>query len=139
MPVKLGSKLPPENAEARIEIIPLIDIMFFLLATFVIVSLSMVKNEGINVRLPTAETGSPQERDHIVTVSITEAGTLYLDKEAIVLDALRDRLRSLQSVDPDLSVFLNGDEEADFGVVMKVFDELRQLGINRVSVQTRHD
>ncbi len=128
-----------QRRRARIEIIPLIDIMFFLLATFVIVSLSMVKNEGINVRLPTAETGSPQERDHIVTVSITEAGTLYLDKEAIVLDALRDRLRSLQSVDPDLSVFLNGDEEADFGVVMKVFDELRQLGINRVSVQTRHD
>jgi len=128
-----------QRRRARIEIIPLIDIMFFLLATFVIVSLSMVKNEGINVRLPTAETGPPQERDHIVTVSITEAGTLYLDKEAIVLDALRDRLRSLQSVDPDLSVFLNGDEEADFGVVMKVFDELRQLGINRVSVQTRHD
>lgn len=128
-----------QRRRARIEIIPLIDIMFFLLATFVIVSLSMVKNEGIDVRLPTAETGSPRERDHIVTVSITEAGELYLDKEAIVLDVLRDRLRSLQRVDPGLNVFLNGDQGADFGVVMKVFDELRLLGISRVSVQTRPD
>lgn len=128
-----------QRRRARLEIIPLIDIMFFLLATFVIVSLSMVKNQGIEVQLPTAETGSPQARDHLVTVSITEAGDLYLDKEAIALDALRDRLRSLQRADPELRVFLNGDQGADFGVVMKIFDELRLLGISKVSVQTRPD
>ena len=54
MPVKLGSKLPPENTEARIEIIPLIDIMFFLLAAFMLVSLSMVNLKGIKVNLPTS-------------------------------------------------------------------------------------
>lgn len=91
------------------------------------------------MQLPTAETGSPQARDHLVTVSITEAGELYLDKEAIALDALRDRLRSLQRADPELRVFLNGDQGADFGVVMKIFDELRLLGISKVSVQTRPD
>ena len=57
MPVKLGSKLPPEN-EARIEIIPLIDIMFFLLAAFMLVSLSMVNLKGVKVNLPTATTAT---------------------------------------------------------------------------------
>ena len=128
-----------QRHRARIEIIPLIDIMFFLLATFVIVSLSMVKNQGVEVQLPTAETGSPQVRDQSVTISITEGGELYLDKEAIALDALRDRLRSLQRADPELTVFLNGDPGTDFGIVMKIFDQLRLLGISIVSVQTRPD
>ena len=122
---------------ARIEIIPLIDIMFFLLATFMIVSLSMVKNHGVEVQLPTAESGSAQAQDHRVTVSVTEAGVLYLEKKEIALDRLRDRLQSLQRVDPELQVFLNGDEGAEFGVVMEIFDQLRLLGIGRVSVQTR--
>ena len=57
MPVKLGSKLPEEN-EARIEIIPLIDIMFFLLAAFMLVSLSMVNMKSVKVNLPTSTTAT---------------------------------------------------------------------------------
>ncbi len=57
MPVKLGSKLPQEH-EARIEIIPLIDIMFFLLASFMLVSLSMVNLKSVKVNLPTATSAS---------------------------------------------------------------------------------
>ena len=59
MPVKLGSKLPTESAEARIEIVPLIDIMFFLLAAFMLVSLSMVNIKSVKVNLPTATTAAP--------------------------------------------------------------------------------
>ena len=58
MPVKLGSKLPPPESEARIEIIPLIDIMFFLLAAFMLVSLSMVNMKSVKVNLPTATTAT---------------------------------------------------------------------------------
>ena len=58
MPVKLGSKLPTESAEARIEIVPLIDIMFFLLASFMLVSLSMVNMKSVKVNLPTAVTAT---------------------------------------------------------------------------------
>ena len=59
MPVKLGSKLPSEHTEARIEIVPLIDIMFFLLASFMLVSLTMAKQQTIKVSLPTATTAKP--------------------------------------------------------------------------------
>lgn len=59
--------LPTTRRKARIEIIPLIDVVFFLLATFVMVSLSMIKNQGIRVNLPSAVTGTPQEigRAHV--------------------------------------------------------------------------
>ena len=69
-----------QRKRARIEIIPLIDIMFFLLATFVVVSLSMIRNEGITVRLPSAKSATQVERSASITVSISEAGEIYLDK-----------------------------------------------------------
>ena len=74
-----------QRKRARIEIIPLIDIMFFLLATFVVVSLSMIRNEGITVRLPTAQSATQEERSASITVSISEAGEIYLDKDKVAL------------------------------------------------------
>jgi biopolymer transport protein ExbD len=68
---------------ARLEIVPLIDIIFFLLATFVLVSLSMVKNKGIAVVLPKASTGESTERAEHVVVGISEAGQFYLDKREL--------------------------------------------------------
>lgn len=125
-----------QRKRARIEIIPLIDIMFFLLATFVVVSLSMIRNEGIAVRLPSAESGTQEERNTAVTVSITEAGEIYVDKDKVALSELRDRLRAAKEAEPGLAVFINGDERADFGIAVGVFDQVRMLGIAKVSVQT---
>ncbi len=65
---------------ARLEIVPLIDIIFFLLAAFVLVSLSMVKNKGIPVVLPKAATGESSERQEHLVIGISEAGQYYLDK-----------------------------------------------------------
>lgn len=125
-----------QRKRARIEIIPLIDIMFFLLATFVMVSLSMVKNNGIAVNLPVASTGAAQERKALTTLTVTEDGTLYIDKEKISLNALPARLKALKESDPDLKVVINGDEKASFGGAVKVLDEVRKLGITKVAVQT---
>ena len=126
-----------QRKRARIEIIPLIDIIFFLLATFVMLSLSMVKNQGIVVKLPTAVTGGPEDRKLSVTVSISEAGQLYLDKEAMSMETLKSRLNTLKNENSKLTVFVNGDERADFGKAIEVFDQIRQLGITKVSVQTK--
>ena len=128
-----------QRKKARIEIIPLIDIIFFLLATFVMVSLSMVKNQGVAVRLPSAVTSSPQERTSFVTVSIAENGDIYLDREAVSIDRLKEKLKTLKSADPELTVFINGDEHADFGRAIQVLDEVRLMGISKVTVQTRNE
>lgn len=123
---------------ARIEIIPLIDIIFFLLATFVMVSLSMVKNQGIPVNLPKAKTGQAQAEDvsTTVTVTVTESNRVYLDKEPVDWATLPDRLKELRSRQPDVRVVFNGDDLAYFGDVVKALDQTRRAGIERVSIQT---
>lgn len=122
---------------ARIEVVPLIDIIFFLLATFVMVSLSMVKNQGISVMLPKAATGQPQQPpSRTATVTITEGGQIYVDREPVTFETLPARLETLRAQDPELRVVFNGDELAYFGDVVKALDETRKVGIEKVAIQT---
>ena len=122
---------------ARIEIVPLIDIMFFLLATFVMVSLSMVKSRGISVVLPQASTGQPQEQSDHASVSVTENGQLYLDKRELSLPQLVETLQQMKDRNPDLRVHLNGDQNARLGLAISVLDEVRKLGISKIAFETR--
>ena len=125
------------KSRARIEIIPLIDIMFFLLATFVMVSLSMVKSRGIPVILPAASTSAEQERKDHVTVSIADTGQLYLDKRELPQEQLIAELRKLHEENAELRVFIHGDENARLGLAITVLDETRKLGITKVAFETR--
>lgn len=121
---------------ARIEIIPLIDIVFFLLATFVMVSMSMVKNQGIAVRLPTAGSSESLPRESAVTVSVDQNGDLFLNKVAITLPDLVTELQRRKDQFPELRVFINADGNARFQGVVSILDETRQLGITRVAIET---
>jgi biopolymer transport protein ExbD len=133
--MKIPSLRP--HRKARIEIIPLIDIMFFLLATFMMVSLSMVKNHGIQVNLPLATTSAPQDRSDHVVLTITESGELFYNKEAIVLADLSPKLERLKAEAADPKVFINGDEKAEFGSAIHILDEVRKTGIAKVSIETK--
>ncbi len=128
---------PRPKTRPRLEIIPFIDIMFFLLATFMMVSLSMIQNEGVPVQLPSAVTALVEDRQSSVTISFKEEGTLFLDKEPLSLDSLKQRLTDLKTQNPELKVFINGDERADFGKGVEILDEVRKLGIKKVSIQTK--
>ena len=131
-------KIPPTTRrKARIEIIPLIDVIFFLLATFVMVSLSMVKNQGISVNLPSAATGASQEREAAVTITVTRAGYIYLNQEKLAPGLLARRLKQLKAENPDMRVFINGDKEAYFGSAIQILDEVRSSGITKVAIQTQ--
>jgi biopolymer transport protein ExbD len=125
---------------ARIEIIPLIDIIFFLLATFIMVSLSMSKNQGVNVQLPTASTaaslGDQQELDKAVTLSIDGKGDVFYNKEKITIAQLPLRLQTLKSTSKDPKVIINGDANADFKTVVAVLDAVRSIGIGKVGINT---
>jgi len=129
--------MPVVRKRARIEIIPLIDIIFFLLATFVMVSLSMVKNHGINVNLPSASSSTQNKQKMNVIVTVTENGIFYFNKEEVSIDALLSRLMSLKNNDPDAGVIINGDEKAFFGDAINILDEVRRLGITKVTIQTK--
>ena len=130
---------PSSRKKARIEIIPLIDIMFFLLATFLMVSLSMIRNRGMPVNLPVATTSTLQEQKDFAVISITAQGDIFYNKEKIEPNQLHPYLESLRATYSQPKVFINGDENVVFGKVVAVLDQARQVGISKVAIQTREE
>lgn len=123
--------------KARIEIIPLIDVIFFLLATFVLFTLSLNKSGGISVKLPATETSEAREANGAVTISITTEGTIAWDKEMLTLDEFILRLQAYKQVEPNPKILVNGDEGAMFSHMRYVIDEVRKSGITKVNIETR--
>ncbi len=128
---------PTSRRKARIEIIPLIDVIFFLLATFLMISLSMIKNQGLNVNLPSASTAVSQDRKVAVTITVTKDNDVYLNQEKMSLDSLSERLKELKDQNPNLKVFIDGDKQAYFQGAITVLDKVRLAGITRVVIQTK--
>ena len=128
-----------ERRKARIEIIPLIDIIFFLLATFVMVSLSMVKNNGIAVNLPTAQTGTAQaqNKDDYTAVTITENGDIFFNKTKVDIGELSSHFIALKEKNEDPIIVLNGDEKALLGRAVTIFDEAQKAGIKRFGIGSK--
>lgn len=124
--------------KARIEIIPLIDVIFFLLATFILFTLSLNKSQGLPVALPVAGTSLPRDPAGTPTITITAEGTLAWDKDLITLDEFLNRLQAYKQVaGSEASVLINGDQTAFFSQARYVFDEVRKAGINRIKIETR--
>ena len=123
--------------KARIEIIPLIDVIFFLLATFVLFTLSLNKTGGVRVVLPQSATGGARDTGGAVTISVTDQNTLAWDKDLILVDELIPRLKAFYAQNPEGRILINGDEEALFNAAIYVFDEARKTGFKRVFIETK--
>ncbi len=136
MPVKLGSRLPAES-QARIEIIPLIDIMFFLLAAFMLVSLSMVNLKSVKVNLPTATSATPDTKKDFVNISVDKAGLVFLDQKPVGNNELAQLLTGMQQTNATMRVFISGDQDARHGDVIRVLDLVRATGIEKVAFEIR--
>lgn len=130
---------PLSHKKARIEIIPLIDIMFFLLACMMLVSLNMVQLKGLKLSLPTAQTATTENRSDFLTVSVKADGTVYIDKAPIGRAALVDELKRRKEEKPDLRVYIQGDAQAIHGDVVAVLDKVRAAGIQKVAFQIKPD
>jgi biopolymer transport protein ExbD len=128
---------PRSKRRARIEIIPLIDIMFFLLATFVMVSLSMVKSKGVPVHLPGAASGETQNREEFTSITVTAANELLFNKKPITAADLPAALEKLKRENPDPKVFINGDEDSRLGATILVLDAARTAGITKIAFETK--
>ncbi len=124
--------------KARIEIIPLIDVIFFLLATFVLFTLSLNTPQGVPVTLPQTETGEPRDPTGTATISVTANGALAWDKELVELGDFLRRLQSFyQSAGPDGRILINGDENAPFNQAIYAFDEARKAGFRKIFIETQ--
>ncbi len=128
MPVRLGSKAEPSN-EARIEIIPLIDIMFFLLAAFMLVSLSMVNLKRVNVDLPVASNTANDALNEPVSLSVDKSGVVYHEKKPVGAHELLTLLRARRAAGEKMRVMISGDRETRHGDMIRVLNIVREAGV----------
>jgi biopolymer transport protein ExbD len=128
---------PIPHKKARIEIIPLIDIMFFLLASFMMVSLSQTTMKGMKVALPIGASGKTQSKKDYVSLSVDKDGYTYFDKEKIPLEEVLPRLRKVYATNPEAKIFIRGDREAVHGNVTRVLDQIRSSGFNKISFEIK--
>jgi len=130
-------RLPtPTKKKARIEIIPMIDTMFFLLVFFMIATLSMTLQHGMPVNLPEAESATDKVPEK-VSITLTDKGNLYFNKDAISFSDLEPRLKNLLQMDGDVSVVINADEAVVHGRVIAVMDTVRKIGITNMAIATK--
>jgi biopolymer transport protein ExbD len=128
---------PIPKHKARIEIIPLIDIMFFLLASFMMVSLSQVSMKGWKVNLPEGKSGEVQNKKDYISLSVDKEGTYYFDKEVIALEAIHGKLVQLYRQNPEAKIFIRGDAEAVHGNVTRMLDQIRASGFVKLSFEIK--
>jgi len=129
--MKIGSPVP--HHRARIEIIPLIDIMFFLLASFMMASLSMMKLQTIKMNLPTATTATKDFKPDIVNIAVSVDGDISIDKKPMNLVEVQNFLSNKFRVNTNVPVYISADAKATHGTVINVLDLVRRQGIQKVS------
>jgi len=129
--MKIGS--PLARKKARIEIIPLIDIMFFLLASFMMVSLTMIKLQSIKMDLPTATQATRDFKPDIVNISVDKLGDIYIEQTRKTHAELHSYLTNRLHANTNIPVYISGDKDATHGSVIYVLDLVRKAGIQKVS------
>jgi biopolymer transport protein ExbD len=127
--------------KARIEIIPLIDVIMFLLATFVLFTLTMTKTMNITMKLPEASGPPPPGSNPPKPnrVGIDNGGAFFWNKEQITWDDLLIKLSTLKQVEADPIVLIEGERNAEFGKAVQVLDEARKALGNaaKISIDTK--
>src|ERR1700722_13917165 len=131
------SNSPVQIKRARIEIIPLIDIMFFLLASFMLVSLTMINMKGIDVNLPTATSSQPNNKPDFTMVSIDALMDIYIEKDKVPKDDVLPRLHKLYDSNHDVRVFIRADKDATYEPFVFVLDKARTAGIQKVGLEIK--
>lgn len=131
--MKIHLDSPPE--EARIELIPLIDVIFCILTFFLLAALQLTRQQAINVDLPKASTGVPQMREMLI-VSIDAFGQTYIDQLPMNYQQLERVLQSYRSRNPTGLMVLYAPKDAKYNDVVQVLDRMREVGGDRVALAT---
>ena len=128
---------PLRRRRTRLEIIPLIDIMFFLLASFMMVSLQMQKVRTLKASLPTATLATSTAKPDMVTITVDHNGQVAVDSKQISFPELQGLLTNRYNLNTNLPVYITGTRDATHGSVMYVLDFVKRAGIQRVAVAVK--
>lgn len=138
MPVQLQSHSGDEGGdEARIEIVPLIDIMFFLLAAFMLVSLSMTQLHRVPIALPEASTGVAELKTPPFQIAIDAHGVTTWDQKIVTLSEITDRLKG-EAAPAEAGVLIAADAESRHRQVLAVLNAVRDAGVQKVSFESKN-
>ena len=132
--MRIPSPIPKRRS--RIVIIPLIDIMFFLLASFMMVALEMEKTENIKVNLPFASQSKQDYRPDMINIAVDKSGAVWLEKKQITLADLASVLKDRFHANPDVPIYISGDRDTLHGDMVKVYRAVRTVGIQKISFMT---
>lgn len=124
---------PVRRKKARIEIIPLIDVMFFLLAAFMMVSLTLQKLKTLKMDLPSSVAAKSDRKPDIVNVDITKSGDLRVEGKTVTLLELEELVKKRFEANTNLPVYLKPDATTPYGRTIGIVDSMKGLGITKVS------
>ncbi len=125
------------RSKARIEIIPMIDVMMFLLVFFVLISLNVIPAQGLKTQLPQAGHTEAIRSVRNVIVTLIGNDTLQLEGKSITLDKLPDALINLRKDHTELNIIINGDKAASLQFLVNVMDVLKNHGFDALSIAAK--
>jgi len=131
----LGS--PTSVKKTRLEIIPLIDVMFFLLASFMMVSLTMTKQQTIKVNLPVAAASQADFKPDMINLAVSAGGDFYLDTNPVSLPDLERTLATRHAAAPETPVYISGDADTRHADMVRALDTVRRAGFSKVAFNVR--
>ncbi|MDJ0734206.1 MAG: biopolymer transporter ExbD [Nostocaceae cyanobacterium] len=131
-------RLPDEpDLPPQLNIVPMIDVIFAILAFFILSTLFLTKQEGLPVNLPTAITGQSQSASAPITVTVDQKGKISLNNQIVTLDALGEQVKKLMDSQSQALVIINADERVNHGRVVAVMDKLRQVEGAKLAIATQ--
>ncbi|KJS28418.1 MAG: biopolymer transporter ExbD [Desulfatitalea sp. BRH_c12] len=132
-------KIPVHTrSAARIEMLPLIDVVFLLLVVFIYAMLSMAVHKALPVALPTSGTAQTQQQT-LLSITVTAQNAIFVDKRPVPLDALADVLRERSAQDDETGVMLFADHDLSYQSLFKVLDQVRRAGLSRIHLQAESE
>jgi biopolymer transport protein ExbD len=130
---------PLARRRTRLEIIPLIDIMFFLLASFMMVSLQMQKVRTLKASLPTATLATSTAKPDIIDLTVDRTGQVSVDKKPVTIPELYTLLTNRHSLNTNVPVYIHGNRDATHGSIVYVLDLVKKAGVERVAIAVKSD
>ncbi|MCI1004656.1 biopolymer transporter ExbD [Herbaspirillum sp. C7C8] len=127
----------PKKRKARVEIIPMIDVMMFLLVFFVLISLNVIPALGLKTRLPSSSTAQDLKPQTKAVITIAKDEVIQVDGENTTLDALTARLDKLRGEGEKLNLIINSDRGVEVQRLVDVMDTLKKGGFDSISIATR--
>ncbi len=124
------------RGKTRIEMIPLIDVIFLLLVAFIFFAMSMTVHRGIPIELPSSSTAKVEKND-FVEISVRKNGSVFFNKKEVAMAELLIEVRALSRTFPDTKIIISGDGGASYETIVSVLDVIRKSGVTKVALDTK--